>query len=181
MYCANSIAIRVAACAAACVLAWTNAAAADPEAPLPPEIYRLQQSEPSTGTRIPRTNVSGLQVPLNRRYDQLTEAQKQIVKRQYEPMPETDGPPFPVDGLAPLMRAAQQIIQLTQESDTLTLVANVDATGNATSVEVLMASGAVLARRVAGLLMVTKYKPAVCAGIPCAMKFPLRFAARIER
>ena len=165
----------------ATLLAASDVIAADTDPPLPPETFRLRQSEPSTGTHIPRTNVSGSQVPLNRTYGQLTDAQKRIVKQQYEPMAEADEPPFPVDGLGPLMRAAQQVVQLTQETGELSLVAHIDSTGQATSVDVLRAGDAVLARRVASVLMLTKYKPAVCGGRPCAMDFPLRLAARLER
>ena len=76
---------------------------------------------------------------------------------------------------------AQQVVPLTQETGELSLVAPIDSTGQASSVDVLRAGDAVLARRVASVLMLTKYKPAVCGGRPCAMDFPLRLAARIER
>ncbi len=150
-------------------------------APLPPETYRLRQADPSTGTNIPRTHITGSDIPLNRRYEQLTDDQKRIVKQQYEPMADADEPPFPIDGLGPLMRAAQQVVQTTQEQGELSLLAHIDATGAATSVDVLRAGDPLLARRVAAVLMLTRYKPAVCGGRPCAMGFPLRLNARLER
>ena len=50
----------------------------------------------------------------------------------------------------------------------------VDAKGVAQSVSVIASPDSDMTRVAAGVLMLETYKPALCAGQPCAMAFPVR-------
>ena len=157
----------------------TGAAQADD--PLPPLTYKIRQADPTTGTNIPGAVVRGSAIPLNRRYRDLTAEQQRLVKSQYEPMAEGDEPPFPVDGLGPVYAAVQKVVQKLQTGGDMAFVVDVNAAGEATTIQVLQPADPELTRTVASVLMLTKYKPGLCSGKPCAMAVPFRFGARMTR
>jgi hypothetical protein len=147
---------------------------------LPAARYKLKQDQPNTGSHILRDKVIGNSIPLNRRYGEMTAEERRKVKDLYEAMPEADEPPFPIDGLTPVYEAVAKIVQKLQARGDMTLVVNVDASGQATGVQVLKAAEPELTRAVASILILTKYKPAVCAGAPCAMAYPFRITATLR-
>ena len=151
------------------------------EDPLPPLSYKIRQADPTTGTNIPSEVVRGSAIPLNRRYRELTPEQQRLVKSQYEPMVEGDEPPFPIDGLGPVYAAVQKVVQKLQTGGDMAFAVDVNAAGEATAVQVLEPADPELTRTVASVLMLTKYKPGMCRGKPCAMAVPFRFGARMTR
>jgi hypothetical protein len=50
----------------------------------------------------------------------------------------------------------------------------VDATGKAQSAEILESPDKDLGKAMAEVLLLQKYKPAVCKGVPCEMTYPFR-------
>jgi len=114
---------------------------------------------------------------INRSYDQLPAAERQRLRDQYVGMREDDEPPFPRDGLEPLLdavlRAYGRLAQ-KQIAGTLDIEVIVDADGNATTVNAYKSPNGQLLSVVASIAMLTKYKPASCEGVPCRMSFPLR-------
>lgn len=151
------------------------------EEPLPPAAYRLKEDQASTGTNIRSTVVYGSAIPLNRRYAEMTAEERRLVKSQYEPMADDDEPPFPVNGLGPVYADVQKVVQKLQVAGQMTFAVDINADGEATAVKVLLAADPKLTRTVASVLMLTKYKPAICAGRPCAMAYPFRIGASITR
>ena len=138
-----------------------------------PETYGIKEAVSSTGSVIRRDVVSG-NVPFDKRYDQMTPEQRQHVKDWYEKMAPEDEPPFPADGLAPLMKALQKAATTYRVSGPLALVADIAPDGTPRKVDVLRAPDDPQFRQAAAaLLMTTRYKPAVCGGRACAMGFPL--------
>lgn len=138
-----------------------------------PDRYSIKQSTPNTGTNIPRSEAIG-ELPFEKTYSQLTPDQQRRVKFQYERMEESDEPPFPINGLGPLYRAISKGQQLLHVSGLLDIHVQINSKGEATSVSVLKSPSEEMTRFVAHVAMLTKYKPAVCSGQPCAMVFPLR-------
>lgn len=59
-------------------------------------------------------------------------------------------------------------------SGNLTMFILVYAQGNAKSVEVVTSPDDAISEQVTRSLLTQKYKPALCAGQPCEMQFPLR-------
>ena len=158
--------------------AWSGTVRA--EEPLPPPAYRLKQDQASTGTNIRSTLVSGSPIPLNRRYAEMTAEERRLVKSQYEPMAD-DEPPCPVNGLGPVYADVQKVVQKLQGVGPMSFAVDVNSDGEATAVTVMLAADPQLTRTVASVLMLTKYKPAICAGRPCAMACPFRIQASISR
>jgi len=164
--------------AAACAVAAVPCARAADE--LPPAKFELKQE--NTGSHLPRNVLTGVSVPINRRYSELTDEQKDIVKSRYEAMRPTDEPPYPIDGLTPLFKAVNQLQRKVLAQGELVIFIDVDAKGNAVSASVIkpLALDPDMTLAVAQVLMLTKYKPAICSGQPCAMGYPFRVTFSVE-
>ena len=146
----------------------SHSAAADQSA-----TYGIKEAAPATGSMVKRSVITG-NVPFDKTYAQLTPEQRQHVKDNYEAMPADDEPPFPVDGLAPMMKALQKGASLFHVNGTLAMTADIGPDGQPRKIDVLKAPDDPQFRQFAvSLLMITRYKPAVCGGKPCAMGFPL--------
>ena len=164
---------------ASVLLAASVAPFAQADEALPPQ-YSIKQSESTTGTRIPRKIVQGSAIPLNRSYAQLTEDEQRLVRSQYEAMRPTDEPPFPLSGLKPIHEAIAEAQRRLLVQGALSMYADVDAQGAVTSVSVYQSPDPKLTQAAAAVLMLTRFKPAVCRGEPCKMSFPLRVTFTVE-
>lgn len=114
---------------------------------------------------------SSTRVPINRKYKDLTKQQRDAVKEAYEPMPEDDEPPFPEDGLEPILRALLEIRNFVQLTGTLNLSVEVGADGVATAISIQGSPTRGMTRFVSEYFLLTKYKPAICGGKPCKMQY----------
>ena len=146
---------------------------------LPPPVYVLKQATPTTGSNIPRPRVSS-QLPLNRRYSELTREEQDIVKSAYEAMMPLDEPPYPINGLLPLFEAVREINRKLVAEGELSMFVDVDAQGQVTSISVMKSPDPKLTQAMANVLMLTKFKPAVCRGQPCNMGYPFRMTFSVE-
>jgi len=153
------------------LLQCASAASADD---LPPPIYELKQAEASTGSNIPRRQVWGSKVPMNRRYDQLTPEEQASVKSVYESMAPGDEPPYPAEGLVPIFKAVRTISDYRFAPGEVSIFVDVDAKGDAIGASIMKSPDTKLTNALANVLMITKYKPAVCGGAPCRMSYPFR-------
>jgi hypothetical protein len=111
-------------------------------------------------------------IPFNKRYDELTPEQKALLLSMYDSTDPGDEPPFPVDGIGPPTRAivkAQSKLLVTGELD---LIVDVSAEGEATSVRAIGSPSPEMTRFAASVLLLTRFKPARCAGVPCAQEYP---------
>ena len=148
---------------------------------LPPPIYAIKQDVPNLGSNIARKVATSSDVPLNRRYSELTPAEQDFVKSRYEAMMPLDEPPYPVDGLLPLFNAVRKVQDAVLAQGELSMFVDVDAQGQATAVSVMKSPDPKLTQAVASVLMLTKYKPALCRGQPCSMGYPFRMTFSVER
>ena len=102
-------------------------------------------------------------MPFDKEYAELSQQQRQAFKSQYERMGEADEPPFPLAGLRslyePMVKAQAR--------------ANIE-------VRIVRTPGKAMTNFVAGVAFLTKFKPAVCRGAPCAMGFPVRVDFKLE-
>lgn len=165
-------------CAASVGVLFGPAFAAEP---LPPPIFDLKQEIPTIGSHIPRKVMTGSQVPINRRYAELTEQEREIVRSRYEAMMPLDEPPYPADGLMAIYRAVSEIQRKVLAQGELSMFADIDAQGHVTTISVMKSPDPTLTRALANVLMLTQFKPAVCRGQPCAMGFPLRVTFTVDR
>ena len=138
-----------------------------------PERFEIKDAQAPTGSMLKRGVVTG-DLPYDKRYDQLTEAQRDLVKANYEPMAADDEPPFPADGLGAVMKALRKAASATYPRGVLDIAVEVGPDGVARSARIYHApDDARFTQYAAQVLMLTKYKPAVCGGKACAMWFPL--------
>ena len=148
---------------------------------VPPARYTIKQASPSVGTNIPRNDVTSGAIPLNRRYSELTREQQALLKSQYEAIADNDEPPFPVDGLEPVFAAISKGQQRFLARGAMEIHVDIDDKGEAKAVRVFKAPDADMTKFAVAVLMLTKYKPGVCAGMPCAMAYPFRMTFSIRR
>jgi len=168
--------------AAFVVMAWAVAASPCARAAdeLPPAKFELKEEMPRTGSNLRRNVFTGSPVPINRRYSELTDEQKEVIKSRYEAMRPTDEPPYPIDGLTSLFDAVHKVQKKVLAQGELVIFIDVDAAGDAVSASVIKSPDPALTRAVAQILMLTKYKPAICSGRPCAMGYPFRVNFSVE-
>jgi hypothetical protein len=151
---------------------FVNYAGAAEEAATPPR-YSIKEDRPSTGSHIRRDQVTG-DLPFDKTYAELTDVQRRMVQSQYEAMPESDEPPFPARGLGDLVVPLSRAHQKLSVTGFLSMHVYVDSTGTATKVDIMSSPSPELSKFAAAVAMQTKFKPAKCAGVPCAMGFPVR-------
>lgn len=111
-------------------------------------------------------------IPFDKRYAELTLEQKAVLNSMYESMAPQDEPPFPMDGLIPIVKAMYAAQAKLLVTGTIKLIVNVSAAGEATSVTAIGSLSPEMTRFAASILAVTKYKPALCGGTPCEQKYP---------
>jgi hypothetical protein len=135
-----------------------------------------------TGTVLRRPQGQGFPIPVKRRYEQLTPEQKAIVHSWYEHLEPGDEPPYPADGLAPMYDAIRRGQQKLVARGELEMAVTVGADGKAIEVQVMKSPSPEMTQFAGTVLLLTKYKPAICKGQPCRMQFPvlLRFEPNYE-
>lgn len=154
-------------CASFLLQGWAHAQETKPT-------YALKQENADIGTNIKKDAVKNSLIPLDKKYEELSAEQKDIVKSQYENMPADDEPPFPIDGLGPIYRAIAKAQGKLAVEGPLTIFVEIGSDGIANSVSVYQSPNQQMTMAVATLLMRQKFKPALCQGQACKMQFPFR-------
>lgn len=114
--------------------------------------------------------------PFNANWNGLSLEQKKAVKSQYESLPANDEPPYPTGGLGDLLENIRwQALRLGIEGN-WRLEAMIGTDGKVESVGAPKSTNQDFAKATAAVIYHTAFKPAVCGGSPCAMKFPIEFA-----
>ena len=135
--------------------------------------YKIKEAEPGTGSNI-RRDVITSSMPLDKTYRELSDVHKAMVRAEYEAMPPEDEPPFPLEGLGKLYDTLGKVSDKLQNWGDIAVVVTVDSSGEGVSAKVLKADDAIIGRHAAQVAMLTRYKPALCAGKPCTMDFVIR-------
>jgi len=145
--------------------------------------YRVMHEASSTTGSVLRRDLKWTKkIPLDKTYEQLTPEEKAALHALYKSMPPGDEPPFPLAGIRPLFNAIRRGQQIVHASGRLDLAVTVDATGKATEVSDfggVEGNNAYQMTQYAGsVLLMTKFKPAVCSGKPCQSQFPFMLDLR---
>jgi len=139
----------------------------------------MQTASQETGTILKKDIRWDSKIPLNKTYAELSAEQKAELHKMYENLPEGDEPPFPEQGMKPIFSAIRKAQRIRQARGELNMAVTVGPDGNATKVEdrggVYDIQMTEIAQQV---LLLTKYKPAVCKGQPCTMQF--RFTQKLK-
>lgn len=159
---------------------FTACMAAQPVFSQPQPRYSVREDAPRTGTSIRRTLAGPVVIPVNLDYEQLATADRLKFHENYESIPDGDEPPFPRGGLRTLLDPITKAQQKLLVRGDLFLVAAVSAEGVVQQVTAYGAPSETMKDFAVQILFATAFKPARCAGAPCAMEFPLRmqFAVR---
>jgi hypothetical protein len=133
--------------------------------------YSLAPDRPVTGTMIGRPVVTGMRIPFDKSYAELSPEQQSMLKADYANMGASDEPPFPLNGLKAVSEAIAHAEITASVDGELVVQVDVNSSGDATSANVVRSPNARIARIAANTLQREKYKPALCRGQPCAMPF----------
>jgi len=139
-----------------------------------------QEVKPTFGLRdhttgSPRYLTAGSLIPINKRYSELSDSERETLHEMWENIAPGDEPPFPLYGLRPLHATLASAQQKLAVDGSLVLIADVDASGQVGEIKVLRSPNSEMTNFVATMLFETKFKPASCAGKPCAMQYPFAF------
>jgi hypothetical protein len=128
---------------------------------------------PRTGSNINRYAVQPLSIPVNLPYHQLPPEARKTLHGYYQEIKEGDEPPFPAEGLKAYLDPIQKAQQKLLVEGAVNLIATVDRKGEVVRVQVLGTPIPKMSEFAGRALLLTRFKPAVCAGEPCQMDFPV--------
>jgi hypothetical protein len=135
----------------------------------------LHESTSETGSLLKKGLTWDSKIPLSKTYAEFSPKQKADFLALYESMGPGDEPPFPIEGIKPIFNAIKKAQYKINARGELNFAVSVDADGKATKVEDYGSSNKPEMSELAGsILLMTKFKPAICGGKPCAMQFPFR-------
>ena len=137
------------------------------------DLYAVREDVPETGSNIVKATVYW-PVPVNKRYAELTGEEQRIVRDEYV-LGARDEPPYPRDGMGPILADVARIQARNLGTGLLHLAVRVDARGEPQGVTVLSSPDKGIDHGAAFALMHTRYKPALCDGAPCAGDFSFRY------
>lgn len=126
-----------------------------------------------TGSHIARDSIAGSSVPSYKTYASLTTDEKKRIKSQFGLTAEADEPPYPRYGPLHIYQELQSIEQRVRVAGVLRLEVTIDATGKPIAVDVSQSPDQRITTAIHDVLMLEKFKPAKCNGVPCQMQYPL--------
>jgi hypothetical protein len=142
--------------------------------------YAMKEPEARTGTML-RRDIARVSIPFDKTYAELSDADKGRLRGLYERMAEDDEPPFPLRGYGTLMRAMAAVQRKLRVEGMVDMGVVVGPDGRASEVKVYGSPDPQLTTIVANVLMLEKYKPALCRGLPCTQEFPFRTSFALTR
>lgn len=129
---------------------------------------------------IPDVLARSTSIPLNKRYADLDPEEIALLKSYYEHVGPDDEPPFPVNGIGEITNSLAKAQHKLLVRGSLYLIVDVSAAGQGTSVTAIGSPSPEMTKFAASVLLLTKFKPALCAGIPCAQKYPFHVSFRVR-
>lgn len=142
--------------------------------------FSLPSQEYHYGSHIMRGNAAYSEIPFDKSYGELTREQQLMVRAEYESMGADDEPPFPLRGLKKLFHRAEEAAGIWSSAGEMDIRVLVGADGKALSARIYSTPDMDMARALAGLMLGEAYKPALCAGTPCAQEFRWRMKFEYE-
>ncbi|WGG50726.1 energy transducer TonB [Rugamonas sp. DEMB1] len=135
--------------------------------------YALKEAQ--TGSHLLRGTATNMQVPPQLPYARLTPEQQGIVKQPYGVLQTADEPPYPLAGAGAIAQSFVEIQKTLLIDAEFRINVMIGEDGKPTGAEIFKAPTPELGRLAASAVMLAKFKPAVCAGKPCAMGYPVAF------
>ena len=126
------------------------------------------------GDMRPTGSIGGSGVSFFASWNEMTKEEQRFVRQQYQMLHEEDEPPYPAGGTARIYRSFSEGQSTLYVTGLLHIDVQIDSSGTATSVTVHSSPSPEMTKVAAFVVMKAKYKPALCAGTPCPMKFPYK-------
>lgn len=132
--------------------------------------YRLKSDWPLGSTRMMDSGARS-PIPFDKPYGELSPEHQAMLKAPYEAMGEGDEPPYPLEGTKGLWTQLMKAGDYLREYGDLRIVVDVDPAGKATAAHVYSTPGKNTSDFMTAVLLRERYKPALCAGTPCAQQY----------
>jgi hypothetical protein len=131
--------------------------------------YRLVDDSPEKG----RSQVAyGFSYPLDKKYGEMNDKEKSGIRARYGAALATgDEPPFPINGMKPIVTQLAQAGARSQQVGNLEFIVNVAANGAPVSVTMFKSTSEKMTKFLNAMFMQQRFKPAVCGGVACPMAF----------
>lgn len=136
--------------------------------------YPLKEAFSRTGTQI-QVEILRSPIPFDKSYEELSAEQLGVLRSKYSHLGDNDEPPFPEGGMASIGREIARLPHKVLTQGLVVITVRVDEKGEGQSVSIHKTPDDGLAKSIAAIVTQAKYKPAKCAGTPCAMDFPFIF------
>ena len=135
--------------------------------------------EARSGSLIPPVAATS-NVPFNKRYEDLTLSQQELVKAKFDQLADNARPPFPARGLADVYKPLIKANKIYGDNQPLSVRLNVNSKGKVDRVTVNQASGTPanpeLVAYLDKKLRRTAFEPAYCGDSSCSMDFPIEIS-----
>lgn len=143
-------------------------------APLAAPKYKVKSTTSETGSRIRGDVVTHGTVPFEKTYSEMSEVEKRTINAAFPLIDDGDEPPYPLKGTKPIFTMLSEgLAGAGNDVDgVLKMLVEVDAEGRPTKASAFKAPRPDVANFAMSVVLSHKFKPAICAGKPCAMKFP---------
>jgi hypothetical protein len=142
--------------------------------------FGLNEAFAETGYQAPAKRPANL-TPMDKSWAAMTPAQQNIIRNAYPALDDRDEPPYPLQGLGAYSKAISDLYQKMPVYEGNSMIyLTVGPDGVPTSVATYGITHKEFGRYVSMVAMAQRFKPALCAGTPCAMVFPLRFSFTLE-
>jgi len=150
-------------------------AAATPAADAAASPQAAPSGLPRIGTRpIPDQRTVADNLPIDKPWDQLLASQQARFRRSwYEDMPDSDEPPYPLNGPAEMLTDIIKIKQALAVTGALFATVLVDERGTAVQVTFHQIPDERLRQVLGYALLKPQFKPARCGGKACVMEYPV--------
>lgn len=135
------------------------------------KVYSLKQLV--VGSMIPQPVVESA-VPFDKRYEELTPEQRDILRADYESLAPDDETPFPANGLKPLVEPLARIAINSGFHGPLVASVDVDPAGRSRAVTIFKSPSIEFTEPIRKALLDADFRPARCKGQPCAQAYVLR-------
>lgn len=142
--------------------------------------YTLQGPPDPTGS-TQRPVIATASYPLDKRWEQLDAADMRQLRGQYQTLADNEEPPFPEAGMKPIFERLHALQTKNSLEGDMYAVVLVDENGNGRSVSYLQRPFGQHIEAITKVLESARYKPASCAGTPCAMEFPLHITFKLKQ
>ncbi|MES2151605.1 MAG: hypothetical protein V4508_17645 [Pseudomonadota bacterium] len=144
-----------------------------PRAELPTQRYVADTGPSDSGSNLPQRINDVNEVPADASYTELTPAQQALIRARYPLLDDDDEPPYPVNGSRLMFKWLQDAQRTLPPAGLLKLSVQVDIFGKPGAVTISGAPDPRLAQLIKVIMLNQQFKPALCRGKPCPMRFPL--------